>query len=267
MASPKPAPAYSEADLCAAFLADVAKVGGWTAYPEIGPDIVLVRDADGLQIGIEAKLQLGPQVVCQILPDRRGWIDSETGPNHRAVLVPWSKCGVYLPDICAALGITVIRMEMTRELDPWRGTNAVRFSPSLPQIGYPEREWTEWGPVRRIKLPDYVPDVEAGHPSPAPLTSWKIKAIKLAILLETRAVTRADMKHLELDPKLWCDPQRGWLTLTPHGYVWPEGRKRDFEREHPRNYAEIKADRVKWEPPSLAGGGVLYPHLTQGTLI
>lgn len=271
MAKAKSAPAFSEAEMCDAFIADVRKAGGWTVYPEAcGYDILLSRDCDGLQIAIEAKLMLGPQVVCQILPGRDPAYRTLIGPNHRAVLVPWSKCGLYLPEICHHLGITVIRMAMGGEADPVHQSARIRFSPELPHPNlafHNARSWTEWGPVERIKLPDYVPDGRAGEPAPSTLTPWKIRAIKLAILLEDRPVSRADLKHLELSPTLWLDPHRGWLKITPEGYVWRDGYKRDYAQEHPRNYEEIKADREKWAPKALPTGGVIYPHLTQDVLL
>ena len=52
-----------ESDLCAAFLASLPE--GWTAYPETaGFDILLGREVDGFQIGIQAKLRLNAKVIC-----------------------------------------------------------------------------------------------------------------------------------------------------------------------------------------------------------
>ncbi|TIU81425.1 MAG: hypothetical protein E5W01_20510, partial [Mesorhizobium sp.] len=54
----------SEAALCAAFIARLPK--DWTAYPETaGFDILLVRGADGAQIGVEAKMTLNAKVLMQ----------------------------------------------------------------------------------------------------------------------------------------------------------------------------------------------------------
>jgi hypothetical protein len=95
-------------------------------------------------------------------------------------------------------------------------------------------------------VPDYVPDVIAGASAPVALTAWKVKAIRLAVLLEERAVTRADFKHLQLSPTLWTGPQ-GYLMRTPAGYV-PGDRMPDLRRQHPRNYEEIRADKARWAP-------------------
>jgi hypothetical protein len=48
-------------------------------------------------------------------------------------------------------------------------------------------------------LPSYAPDVIAGAFAPVRLTPWKIKALKIAAPIELR--TRADFKHLGLDPR------------------------------------------------------------------
>ena len=102
-------------------------------------------------------------------------------------------------------------------------------------------------PQTRCVLPDYVPDVVAGASAPVALTAWKVNAIKLAILLETRPVTRSDFQALGLSPSRWTDPWTGWLQKTPRGYVRGE-RMPDFQKQHPRNWEEIKADGAKWMP-------------------
>ena len=239
------APAMSEADLCAAFIPLATKGGAWTAYPETaGFDILLVRAEDGAQIGIEAKLKLNPLVVAQALPAHRSWYGEHTGPDYRAVLVPLARAGAAgLASICHALGITVL----------WLGsadyTGRISFGPELPrETGWGARTdgWHEWAPAERCALPAYIPDCAAGTASPIALTAWKVKAIKLAILLEERPVGRSDFKHLDLSPSRWTAPD-GWLRR--HGNGWVAGPDMpNFKRQHPRNYAEIAAQKATWAP-------------------
>jgi hypothetical protein len=234
----------SEADLCAEFLAKLCD--GWTAYPETGGfDILLSRDADGAQVGVEAKLSLNAKVVNQALPKYR--FDKE-GPDYRAVLVP-EGTGLDMVPICAHLGITVIRERAYRRYHrAGQEVREIRFEPELPKIeghSWDLSNWHEWMPENRIPLPDYIPDVSAGNPSPLTLTDWKIRAIKLAILLETRPVTRADFRALKLSPARWTDPWTGWLARTPAGYV-PGKHMPDFRAQHPVNYEQIKADAPSW---------------------
>src|SRR3546814_9584478 len=74
--------------------------------------------------------------------------------------------------------------------------------------------WHPWCPEERCVLPEYVPDVVAGIPSPIILSPWKIQAIKLAIILERRGwVTRADMRPLKLSPTIWTG-HSGYLART-----------------------------------------------------
>lgn len=247
MKRPADAPKFErETDLCAAFIAAV-DARKWTCYSETeGWDILAVRQSDGVQIGIEAKLRLNPEVVSQALPEtKHGAV--ELGPDYRAVLVPSGGVQNHLHRICAALGVTVIT---------FRGSETVRhsraFEPGLPDENrQPTWEWHQWAPMRRHKLPDYVPDVAAGSSAPVALTHWKIQAIRLVIVLEERPVTRADFKALGLSPSRWTDPYTGWLKLTPDGYVKGDGLP-DFAGQHPRNYAEIKADRARWIWPQGA---------------
>ncbi len=230
--------------MCAAFIDAVKNKKEWVAYPETaGFDILLVRASDGCQIGIEAKLVLNPKVVAQVLPLRSTY--GVVGPDYRAVLVPETKCGNELSAICAALGITVIH---------WRGPSAspyVRgplFHPDLPssQFQWIEAErWVNWCPAQRERVPEFVPDVSAGASGPLKLSEWKIKAIKIAVLLETRPVTRADFKAIGIDPSRWVDPRVGWLERTEAGYVARPGMP-DFRAQHPKNYEEIRDALPRW---------------------
>ena len=219
MSKIKKAAFASEAALCAAFLAEVsrvhsgAKTARWTCYPETGGfDMLLVREADGFQLGIEAKLALNATVVTQALPGWR-WNAAATGPDCRAVLVPRG-CAAGLVEICQHLGITVIAMGVPRP------SRAPLYTPGLPSLSRGTKvnqDWHEWCPTRRIALPDYIPDVTAGRRSPTKLSEWKIAAIKMAILLETRAVTRADFRALKMSPTRWLNPRDGWLRRTATG--------------------------------------------------
>ena len=81
---------FSEAALCAAFIAAATVTpkrtdhAQWVAYPETGGfDILLVRQTDGVQIGIEAKLALNPLVVSQVLPKRQEWTAGLVSLFHR----------------------------------------------------------------------------------------------------------------------------------------------------------------------------------------
>lgn len=254
-----PVRTLSEADLCAAFIAAATKpdrrgAQTWTAYPETaGFDILLVRD-DGCQIGIEAKLVLNTRVIAQALPAREGWAHGAApGPDYRAVLVPSLKVNADLSRICAALGVTVIEM---RTLEPSTERWDRGFWPDLPkESGDLHAEWHPWAPAVRCPVPDYIPDVRAGCSAPVALTAWKVKAIRLAVLLEERPVTRADFKALQLSPTNWLCPG-GWLTKTDRGWIAGPGMP-DFRAQHPRNYGEIAADKARWDPAAatlFAGG-------------
>jgi hypothetical protein len=236
-----------ESDLCAAFIA-VAEKEGWCAYPETAGFDVLLVSCDGIQIGIEAKLSLNLKVLTQIMPHLSSWSFGGTGPHYRAILIPNYAAIGELFGLAHMLGVSILRQEVPDE----RGYMRARYF-SLPTVRWGADDWHEWCPINLCPLPDYVPDVTAGASAPVALTLWKVKAIKLAIVLKERPVTRADFKVLQLSPSRWTDPYSGWLVATPSGYVAGE-RLPDFRAQHPTNYQQIKADRAKWDWTLLPAG-------------
>jgi hypothetical protein len=254
-----------EADLVAAFCRTLDRTYAeerpgrlkWVAYHETAKwDLLLVNPTTGIQVGVEAKLTLNPEVLLQAVPGR--YDAGHVGPDYRAVLVPRRAEGWKLGALAHRLGLTVLSLhdhryrpegyERPADFDEWN------IDPTLPTedswAPYAER-WHSWLPGERCKLPDYVPDVMGGQPAPVALTEWKVKAIKLFILLDRRGVvTRGDMKALGLSPTRFCDPYNGFLAADPTkgGYV-RHASSPDFRAQHPRNYAEIEADFRQWCPP------------------
>lgn len=258
-----PAPYKTEAEMCAQFIADVREQRhlhsrglprldrdwSWECYAECsGWDILLVRRADGFQIGIEAKLRLNAEVINQAIESRHQYLREES-PDCRAVLVPAGSTGGLAP-ICGHIGLTVITISPPRgEYQGW----SPPYSPHLPEIRprfeHPSgSDWFELCPTRRHTLPEYVPDVAAGSPAPVQLTDWKIRAIKIAIILEQRGfVTRTDFKALGIDIRRWGVEQ--WLQLADDRNGWCRGpRCPDFRAQHPVVYEQIAADAAKWMP-------------------
>lgn len=238
----------TEAAMVADFTAWVGRAGGWTAYAETaGWDLLLVRDADGFQIGIEAKLSLNAAVLCQVIGHDSVWAPG-VGPDCHAVLVPRAKSVNGLATIAKRIGVVVIT---GHEPPSYRGGGHPAFGPELPTTAdrwamrddVAQQAWPEHFPEARCKLPEYVPDVTGGHSAPVQLTIWKIAALKIAVLLEVRGhVTRADFKALGIDARRWTD---SWLKSNGEG-GWVAANMPDFRRQHPVNYEQIKADLPKW---------------------
>ncbi len=242
----KPKPFATEVDLCAAFLAALPK--GWTPYAETaGWDILLSRDADGFQIGIQAKLKLNAHVMTQCLEKYGAWSADRAGPDCRAVLVPEGQAGFEA--IARYIGFAIIKVRAVSDIgSAWERKPS--FWPGLPGQPNEDREWHEWMPVKRHQLPEYVPDVAAGAPAPVQLTQWKVKAIKLMILAETRGyITRLDFKHLALDHRPFVSAE-GWLRPTDARgrYEVHHPAPQSLKSQHPRVYEEIKADAPTWMP-------------------
>lgn len=227
----------------------------WTVYHEsCGYDLVVVEDQTGIQIGIEAKLTLNTKVINQVLPSRY----HREGPDYRAVLVPRSGVQLGLFDICTQIGITVLTVYDSHMRSDWHKSRGIPHKPDwhcIPQLpdersqyGSSLNDWNAWLPEKRCTLPEYVPDVVGGKAAPLALTQWKIRAIKLLIVLERRGfVTRKDMRLLEISPTRWCAGSYGYLLAdkAAGGYVACTNTP-DLRRQHPVNYAQIEADYEKW---------------------
>ena len=251
----------TEVALCEEFLSVIPKE--WTPYAETaGWDILLARD-DGFQVGIQAKLKLNSHVVSQTLEEWGGWSADRAGPDCRAVLVPSKESGFEA--IAAYIGFTIIRVTPKAE-SRFTMRPAASFYPPLPGD---HREWHEWMPTKRHTLPAYVPDVPAGASAPIQLTPWKIKALKLYVLAETRGfITRHDFKHLGLDHRPFISAG-GWLRPTDERgrYQVHSPAPTAFKAQHARVYEEIRADAANWMQPTdgapAAPPKVRHPHPSQ----
>lgn len=236
----------TEAAMCKRFLSALPEE--WVSYLETaGWDILLVRKADGFQVGIQAKLKLNAHVISQALENYGVWSVDRPGPDCRAILVPWDQSGYEL--ICKYIGITVIRVTPEQTPSAWGYVSRTVFEPALPGGYFGNQDpWQEWAPMMRHMLPDYVPDVTAGSPAPIQLTSWKIAALKLTVLLDRRGhVLRSDFKHLGIDHRRWLPSGAGWLVIDGGRYI-KGAHFPDFARQHPRVYREIEADFETWKP-------------------
>lgn len=254
----------NEAALCAAFIAALPE--GWTAYAETaGFDILLVRSIDGAQIGVEAKMTLNAKVLLQSVEGIYSAHGSEReGPDFRAALVPYGAAGAEMKSIATYLGVTVIECRAGGEGEqqveaevakhgeyyrPYASKNYEPFKPELPDAKFQWREtWADYCPAKRCPVPDYVPDVVAGASGPSQLSEWKIKAIKICILLERRGfVTGADFAHIKIDRKRWLDFR--WLKPTPvRGQYVAGSVALDLRAAHPVNFGQIESDFEKWKP-------------------
>lgn len=248
----------SEAAMCAAFIRD-AKRQGWTAYPETGGfDIILLHDKTKLQIGVQAKQCLNAAVVGQIISAAREL--PERGPDFLAVLVPEGGAE-GLNVVLGMVGVTTIRAKgepnaSSLFYNKTEKYSTLAFQPPLPtefdlellaksdDYWWERTQWPQHCPAQQCKLPDYVPDVAAGSASPIALTEWKVRAIKIAVLLERRGVVTAeDFKALKISMSRWT--QTGWIKSVRRG-VWQAGGLPNFRAQHPINFDQIAADFETW---------------------
>lgn len=230
----------TEAEMISVWLTEIKRRDrreNWTVYPETAGWDLLLAHKGGWQLGIEAKLSLNAKVIDQALDGAHKYYRCD-GPDFRGVLVPDGKVQLHLGRICRAIGICVLTVHRP-ERGVYRATN-------LPDEDSPWCDWPNWMPGERCPLPDYIPDVAGGCSSPVQLTAWKVKAIKLMIILERRGfVTRRDMKALAISPTRWCCSWSGYLDRSADGYVRNK-RTPNLRAQHPVNYIQIEADFAEW---------------------
>jgi len=255
-------PFKTEAELCAAFLGCVPAT--WQAYPEsCNYDIVLAHEETGAQIGIEAKLTLNSKVLVQITDGRERM---ERGPDFRAVLV-----GKEVADnrtLASRLGIKVLMVrqkfkwtlhgDMPNGFELTHGDSLPEFKACRPGMGnswYDQRGWVDEAPAQRLLLPEYVPEVAAGVPSPMKLTTWAIQAIKLCIAVERfGSVTTQHFRDLKISPSRWTQ-NSGWLERTAVRGIWRAGPHfpgPNLKRAHSGPWAQIEADWPIWSAKLVA---------------
>lgn len=198
----------SETDLCAAFAA-AARSDGWTVYPEpAGWDLLLCRR--GVQVGVEAKLVGGVEVLLQALPAltsmpmrRRGRLARTgfPGPHYRAVLVErfaGRTRGVRegrrttLHALAAYVGVVVLEPPEPPATTTWLRVgwreNLVRERgrPRYHHRGELDVRAYRWFPSKPVWTPPFVPDRSAGVPCPTKIGPWQLAAVSL----EFRALER-----------------------------------------------------------------------------
>ncbi len=186
-ASPWPQRPKSEAELCERF-AVIARSHGWTVYPETGGFDQLLVGSDGAQIGVEAKLRCTYEVLLQAAPSIYLGPEAEIqhGPDYRAVLVPEAvNC---FEGVAGLIGLCCYDL---------RAMEGERIRRRLDH----GRLWPSSG---RLSLPDYVPDLPAGVPSPKRMSSWLVAALRLCKILRERGhVTLYDFEDHHLHMGLW----------------------------------------------------------------
>ena len=115
--------------------------------------------------------------------------------------------------------------------------------------------WFDMAPTRRLVLPEYVPEVAAGVPAPIVLSDWKIKAIRVCVVVVRRgSINRLLFRALAIDPSRWMDGH--WLAPGNCRGEWVAGPRFPAEKwraDHPSVFAQIEADYEKWGAKIVGG--------------
>lgn len=182
-----------ETDLCADFV-DAAVAGGWTAYPEQGGwDVLLVRR--GVQVGVQAKLVGGVEVLLQASEPRGGWKrpKADLGPHYRAALVARfpgrteAAAAARRREVYGlAVRLRVVVFEPPTRFHCWcRVGNATNVARDRSRSALDLR-WYRRRPREPVWTPPFVPDLPAGVPNPRTVSPWSIAAVRLDLLIRER---------------------------------------------------------------------------------
>ncbi|GHB36037.1 hypothetical protein GCM10007094_27060 [Pseudovibrio japonicus] len=233
----------SESEMCTHFISKLPVE--WIAYPEWGNwDILLVRHSDGFQIGIEAKLRLNAKVISQAAEN--AYQCDKPGPDCRAILIPKGSNLDFQP-VCNILSLQIIEIESESSKSP---STVNWYRPKLPNPdrASPAGNFKEFYPTERLELPEIIPIVEAGKPSPIKLTPWKIKAIKLDVLLKKHGVvTRKLFKALNLSTTLFLHSGNDWMRKGTARGEWERGANfPNFRAGCEENYDELEKRYKTW---------------------
>lgn len=183
----------TEAELCDGFAAVIAP-HGWVVYPETaGWDLLCVHEPTGAQLGVEAKTRANVAVLRQLVDHLR--FRHQRRPRWVAVLV--SAAGADFIYLAGMLGADVV-FTAEHSRDPYLCLQHVEGWAGLQET-----------------LPPIVPRGSGGVPSPAPLTQWRVKALRLCHLLRERGyLTRAEFKAAGVYEALWL---KRWLCRAGVG--------------------------------------------------
>ena len=239
----------SEVDLCAGFLAWVAKTApDIRAYAEWGGWDILLVYPEGFQLGIQAKLRLNPEVIGQAAP---GYYDDagDHGPDFRGILVP-AQTG--LSGLAVRLGLVAFAPRPYFALGEF--LPVLRPTWGQARDAVPE-DWLDWNPKQRHDLPPTLTDSIAGSSAPVSLTPWKLRALAVLAELSRGPITTKRVRALGVDPRRWL--QCHWLMPADERGNWIRGEKcPPFDEQHPTAYAHVLAEQTPPVPmPSADNAG------------
>jgi hypothetical protein len=221
-----------ESELCQQFISWI-KPQGYKVYPEVkGWDMVVVptsgrvlREPSGGQVGIHAKLRGNVEVLAQCL---------DKGPGTRFVLVPWASW--EFKRVANALGLGVICFCRKRKvMDEWEYFGGF-------EIWGESKVWT----TTEFWLPPIETDRPCGVQSPQSLTPWRVKALEICRLFESKGVlTSKDFKRVGINMNTWV--QAEWIKP-----VGRSGRLTTYAlgQYHPGLGWEKEMDAIKALMPS-----------------
>jgi hypothetical protein len=193
-----------ESDLCAEFKTWLIN-RGFTVYPEQSDwDMVAIPSPDrgvaqlssvnGNQLGIQAKMVPNVDVLYQSIRDTR------QAPDLRMVLVPCSNREFIA--VAKTLGLGIASRMISHGRRKRMSPNGGFFISVIPKQWNSEPLW----------LPPITTDLPAGAKSPLSLTKWRVAALKICRIADSRSnghLTSADFKAQGITTQTWI--QNRWM--------------------------------------------------------
>lgn len=164
----------------------------------------------GIQIGVQAKLVASDYMLLQALPPVAN-IDRPDGPQYRCVvfyrapgrtpkarrerLNEISFLAAHTRLLLATPGEEWINPYLNRSISELRGKRGIRSpSPYGYRWGNRAVDWRyyNWRPRKLEYVPPFVPEHEAGVPSPRAIGPWQIAAVTMELICRTRGYVCLD---------------------------------------------------------------------------
>lgn len=176
---------------------------------------------DGLEpgdtIAVEGKLRATFKVLNQAMPPDQpgpwgtpGW-SRMVGADFYLCVVPDCPEGFVEVALACGVGVAALTPAHEKTVGYRGGTGTVTVPATIARWSLGRRVVG----MERPRLPLLDVEVTPGLPSPMPISPWKVGAVSVCILAQSRPLTREDFRAAAVDARRFVDA--GWMRCEGRG--------------------------------------------------